>query len=58
MNTITHRLKQKIINLKIFNKISKDNTANIKSDDETLVMNSKQINSLIYERNLFLLKKI
>ena len=33
-----------------------DTTANIKSDDETLVMNSKQINSLIYERNLFLLK--
>ena len=33
-----------------------DTTANIKSDDETLVMNSKQIISLIYERNLFLLQ--
>ena len=33
-----------------------DTTANIKSDDETLVMNSEQIISLIYERNLFLLQ--
>jgi hypothetical protein len=33
-----------------------DTTANIESDDETLVMNSKQIISLIYERNLSLLQ--
>ena len=34
----------------------KDTTANLKSDDEILVMKTKKIISLIYERNLSLIK--
>ena len=48
-------LETKNYKLKTLAKSIKDTTANLKSDDEVLVMKTKKIMSLIYERNLSLI---